>query len=134
MPDQTLLDKLMISKSTRLLVISAPHGYIDKITPLEEGVILSTVGELAAGKPYDFVQIFVRNRLDVMELAPAAPAVLSDDGALWLSYPRRSPNLETDIDSNRGWETLLNAGWTAVSEISIDETWSAIRFVLNPDA
>lgn len=82
MPDQTLLDKLMISKSTRLLVISAPHGYIDKITPLEEGVILSTVGELAAGKPYDFVQIFVRNRLDVMELAPAAPAVLSDDGAL----------------------------------------------------
>ena len=63
MPDQTLLDKLMISKSTRLLVISAPHGYIDKITPLEEGVILSTVGELAAGEPYDFVQIFVRNRL-----------------------------------------------------------------------
>ena len=133
MPDQTLLDKLMISKSTRLLVISPPHGYIDKITPLEEGVILSTVGELAAGEPYDFIQIFVRNQLDVMELAPSAPAVLSDDGALWFSDPRRSPNLETDIDSNRGWETLLNAGWAAVSEISIDETWSAIRFVLTPD-
>ena len=113
--------------------MSAPQGYIDKITPLKEGATLSTVGELAAGKPYDFVQIFVRNRLDVMELAPAAPAVLSDDGTLWFSYPRRSPNLETDIDSNRGWETLLNAGWTAVSEISIDETWAAIRFVHNPD-
>lgn len=132
MPDETLLDKLMISKSIRLLVISAPYGYIDKITPLEEGVTLSTVGELALGEPYDFVQIFVRNRLDVMELAPAAPAVLSDGGVLWFSYPRRTPHVETDIDSNRGWETLLNAGWVPVSEISIDETWSAIRFALDP--
>ena len=80
-----------------------------------------------------FIQIFVRNRLDVMELAPAAPAVLSSDGILWFSYPRRTPNLETDIDSNSGWETLLNAGWRAVLEISIDETWSAIQFVLDPD-
>ncbi|MEC8891375.1 MAG: hypothetical protein VX426_06555 [Chloroflexota bacterium] len=133
MPDQTLIDKLMITKSTRLLVMSAPHGYIDKITPLKEGATLSTVGELATDEPYDFIQIFVRNRLDVMELAPAAPAVLSSDGILWFSYPRRTPNLETDIDSNSGWETLLNAGWRAVLEISIDETWSAIQFVLDPD-
>ena len=99
-PDQTLIDKLMISKSTRLLVISAPYEYIDKITPLKEGVTLSAVGDLPLDEPYDFFQIFVRSRLDVMELSPAAPAVPSDDGNLWFSYPRRSPNLETDIDSN----------------------------------
>ena len=47
---------------------------------------------------------------------------------LWLSYPKRSSKVETDLSRDVGWEVVADAGLRPVTQVSIDETWSALRF------
>ncbi len=41
---------------------------------------------------------------------------------------KKSAKMKTDLTRDVGWETVAKAGWQAVSQISVDDTWSALRF------
>jgi len=47
---------------------------------------------------------------------------------LWISYPKRSSKVETDITRDVGWDVVYKAGLEGVTQIAIDDTWSALRF------
>jgi hypothetical protein len=64
----------------------------------------------------------------VEQHAPIALQALRPGGVFWVSYPKRSSQVKTDLTRDAGWETLWSAGMRAVSQIAIDETWSALRF------
>jgi hypothetical protein len=49
---------------------------------------------------------------------------IKEDGLLWISYPKKTSKIKTDI----GGDVMTHAGYDGVSLISINETWSAIRF------
>ena len=122
--DPVLVKKLLFKPGQKILIRNAPEGYVERVTPLPAGAELAAAD--AAG--CDAVQLFVRNKADIDALAPAALAALKPGGLLWLSYPKRGPRVQTDINRDTGWETLHRAGWTAVTQIAVDETWSALRF------
>lgn len=122
--DPTLIKKLLIKPSGRVLIVNAPEGYLNRITPLPEGATLAEAD--AAG--CDLVQLFCRNKADVDALAAAAIAAVKPGGVLWLCYPKRGPKVQTDINRDTGWETVKGAGWGPVMQIAIDDTWSALRF------
>ena len=50
------------------------------------------------------------------------------DGVLWISYPKRSSKVKTDLSRDVGWDVVANAGLRPVTQVSVDETWSALRF------
>jgi hypothetical protein len=50
------------------------------------------------------------------------------DGLLWVSYPKKSSKIATDISRDVAWEVMKEFGLQPVFQISIDETWSALRF------
>ena len=124
MAPSPLVKKLGLKPGQRLLVLGAPDGYLDALGELPEGVALSSAPDGA----FDRIQVFVRDAAEVARDGPTAMAALADGGALWFSYPKRSSGVTTDITRDRGWEALSAAGWRPVSQISIDETWSALRF------
>ena len=51
-----------------------------------------------------------------------------DGGILWISYPKQSAKQDTDLNRDILRESLLNQSLKAVAQISIDDTWSALRF------
>jgi hypothetical protein len=53
---------------------------------------------------------------------------VKQDGLLWVSYPKRSSKVETDISRDVGWEVMAEAGLRPVTQVSIDEIGSALRF------
>jgi hypothetical protein len=61
-------------------------------------------------------------------LHSVAIAALKYDGLLWISYPKRSSKVETDLTRDRGWEVMTEAGLRPVTQVSIDALWSALRF------
>ncbi len=66
---------------------------------------------------------------EVEKLGPACIHNLSDDGKLWLAYPKgTSRRYKSDINRDHGWETVTGAGFRPVSQVAIDEDWSALRF------
>ena len=80
------------------------------------------------GKNADFAIAFVRDAADIRKLAAKTAACIMDDGLLWFCYPKKSSGVVTDINRDAGWAPLSKLGYRGVRAISIDETWSALRF------
>jgi hypothetical protein len=52
------------------------------------------------------------------------------DGALWIAWPKRASGVPTDLGDNVVREYGLAAGLVDVKVCAVDETWSAIKFVV----
>ena len=120
--DETLVKKLLLKPGMRAMVINAPAGYLDRITPLPEGVTLVDQG------PADWVQVFLSDKAEVDALAPRGIEAVKREGVLWLCYPKGGVKAGTDINRDKGWDVVIRAGWGGVTQVAIDEQWSALRF------
>ncbi len=117
--------KLQIKAGMRVLVARPPHDFV--LGPLPDRIEVS-----ASGKgPFDLVLAFVGSRLDAEHVVPDVLKRLGAGGILWMCYPKKSSGVETDVTRDRGWEVLAKAGWHPVSQIAIDDIWSALRFKLD---
>jgi hypothetical protein len=50
------------------------------------------------------------------------------DGLLWFSYPKKSSASAGDLTRDHGWEIVTAVGFRPVSQVSINDAWSALRF------
>lgn len=125
MADSSLARKFGIKPGHRLLVVNAPEGYMERLAPLPDGAEISTTAE---GSPFDFVLVFMRSKADVDIHAPHAMEAVKPGGLLWFAYPKKTSGIKTDISRDEGWETAHQAGYQGIALISIDDTWSAMRF------
>ncbi len=124
MAESPLAKKLRIKPGYRVALLNAPSGYRAQLSPLPERV---EVAKTTAGDS-DLVHLFVSSKADVDRRVPSAIGALKQGGVLWISYPKRSAKVATDITRDIGWDALRSAGWRPVSQVSIDDTWSALRF------
>jgi hypothetical protein len=124
MTENPLIKKLQLKLGLRVLFLNPPEGYVASLGPVPAGVSLT---EGPAGT-LDFVQLFVRDSAELAALAPLALAAIKPDGVLWVAYPKQSAKVKTDITRDRGWEPVTAAGLRPVTQIAIDETWSALRW------
>lgn len=123
--DEALVRKLRVPAEGRVALLLAPEGYAEKIGRTEGETRLDEAAEPGS---YDFVQLFASGVADVESLAPAAIRAAKPDGLLWLCYPKGTSKLKTDLNRDKGWDVVTAAGWEGVSLISVDDTWSAMRF------
>lgn len=107
-----------------MLILNAPEGYVETLGPLPEGARVETE---PAGT-FDWGQTFVHDVADLRRLAPRARDAVTYDGLLWISYPKKSSGVTTDINRDVAWEEMKEFGLRPVFQISVDETWSALRF------
>ena len=120
----SLVKKLRIQPGQRLLILSAPAGYVASLGELPDGV---EVCEEPEGT-FDFVHLFVKDSDEYAELSLLALAAVSYDGLLWISYPKRSSQVETDLTRDVLWKLAEKSGVRPVTQVSIDDVWSAMRF------
>jgi len=119
-----LIKKLRIQPGQRLLILNAPDGYFSTLGQLPEGVEVTD----APNGGFDFVQVFVKSISELEKQAPIAIKAVKYDGLLWICYPKQSSGIKTDINRDTGWSVVQQAGLRPVTQIAIDDTWSALRF------
>lgn len=111
-----LLKKLRY-KQGRALVLQAPEGYKLGIEDNEK-----------PNGAYDFVQLFVNNAAEVEEWAPKAIAHLNDEAVFWITYPKQSSKVKTDINRDILWKLMdEKTDYRLVSNVAVDDKWSALR-------
>jgi hypothetical protein len=123
MPESALAKKLKLKHDLKAAVINAPEDYVET---LRHNTALSPT---LRGK-FDWIQIFVRNKAELDELAPKAARALRPDSMLWISFPKGSSRIQTDLTRDRGWESLQSLDLKWITLVSVNETWSA--FALRP--
>jgi hypothetical protein len=120
----TLVEKLRIQAGHRMLILNAPPGYVESLGDVPEGVGLLEHPE----GTFDFVHLFVRDTADYASLSPTAFGSVKYDGLLWISYPKRSSKVATDLTRDVLWKLSEGSGFRPVAQISVDGVWSAVRF------
>ncbi len=126
MAESSLIKKLGIKPRQKILIMNAPDGYMQTLGTLPEGAEVKTSAKGTSN--FDCVQLFVYNKADIDTHAMTVMQALKPRGLLWFAYPKKSSKVKTDITRDIGWEGLMSMGIRPVTLISIDDTWSALRF------
>ncbi len=74
---------------------------------------------------FDWIQIFVKNKAELDELAPKAANALKPESILWITFPKGSSKIQTDLTRDKGWDEVRKLGLKWINLVSIDDTWSA---------
>jgi hypothetical protein len=115
--------KLLIKENYIVLLLNEPNGYRDLLIDLPDGVEIVS----SSPQPVDFVHLFVRDKAELEALLEKTNSYVKEDGLFWLSYPKGTSKIETDINRDSIWDYSKTLGIRPVSMISIDDTWSAMR-------
>ena len=70
----------------------------------------------------------MNNGAELDRIGVAAIRAAKHDGLLWISYPKGSSKVKTDLNRDILRGLLHKEGLDAVAMISIDDVWSAMRF------
>jgi hypothetical protein len=121
-----LAKKMRIKAGQRMLALNAPEHYRSLIEPLPDGAELT---DTAADDAFDVVHTFVANQAELERFGPVALRAAKPGALVWFSYPKVASKVETDITRDSGWGVLDREGWRGIFQISVDDTWSGLRFV-----
>jgi hypothetical protein len=115
-----LARKLKLKPGVRAAVIGPPPDYLARLdAPPDVGVSDSLDGT------FDWIQVFVRTSADLAAIVQPLVGALSQTGIAWISYPKGSSKIQTDLTRDRGWEPLEGSDLMWLSLVSVDDTWSA---------
>ena len=57
-------------------------------------------------------------------------AAIKPDGMIWVSWPKKSSGLQTDLTENLLRDTALPLGLVDIKVCAVDEIWSGLKFVI----
>ena len=72
--------------------------------------------------------IFINNNQELLNFLKHDLENIEYDSVLWFAYPKGTSKIKTDINRDTIRLTVEEFGLKTVTAISIDETWSALRF------
>lgn len=121
-----LAQKLGIKRGLKVATIDAPAGYRTLLAPLPNGV--SFTSEVAADAP--FVHLFLKERKTLEKELKRLRRLVADAGVLWVSWPKKSSGVATDITEDVIREVCLPLGFVDVKVCAVDETWSGLKLMI----
>ena len=120
----SIVKKLGLKPGMRALVLDAPSGYMKSLAPLPDRVEVSQ----NLGSTHEFVQFFVMKKSDIAKSAKKLLQSTTPGALVWITYPKKASGVDSDLSREAVWAAMAGTGWRPVSQIAIDEVWSALRF------
>jgi hypothetical protein len=115
--------KLGIKPGHRVLLLRAPEGFA---LDLPEGATVSTRASGAA----DVIVAFHLRRAELARRMPALRERMRPAAGMWIAWPKRASEVETDLTEYVGREPALANTLVDNKVCAIDETWSGLRLVI----
>lgn len=118
----SLATKLRLQENAPLYLLKAPKTVRD----LFNGYNIKTT---ITGNPgIRQVVIFAENKETLDGIVPKVMPRLTEDALLWIAYPKKTGKIPSDISRDNGWDAVSAAGYEPVTQVAVDEDWSALRF------
>jgi hypothetical protein len=124
-----LAKKLGIKNNFRAALLHVPDEVKSELREaLSKCQIQNTVAH--AKRDLDFIFLFVKSRAALeLDLVPAAKAP-APAGMLWISWPKKTSGVVTDLTGDTVRESGLAAGLVDIKVCAVDEVWSGLKFVI----
>jgi hypothetical protein len=76
------------------------------------------------------VHVFAKQAAALRNKLPACREAIAPDGMVWVSWPKKSSGVTTDVTEDVVRATALSLGLVDVKVCAVDDTWSGLKLVI----
>ena len=124
-----LAAKLGIKAGSEIHLVGAPDGYIKLVEPLPEGVKVAA----RLSKNTDLVHVFTSRKTKLANALRSCRAKLKPTAMVWVSWPKKSAKVPTDITEDTIRELALRLGFVDIKVCAVTEVWSGLKHVVRTE-
>lgn len=118
--------KLGLKPPMTLVAIDAPSEYRSWLGELPAGVRIVS----KPGKPLQAAHVFATRRAALKKHLVAFRKRLEPDGFVWVSWPKKSSKVETEITEDTIRELALPLGFVDIKVCAVSDIWSGLKLVI----
>ena len=123
---KSAIQKLGIKPGFCIFVDGAPAAYDEIVGELPADTTIAS--RLKAS--LDMVHLFAMQAASLRKKLPACREAIAPDGMVWVSWPKKSSGVATDVTENLVRDTTLSLGLVDIKVCAIDDTWSGLKLVI----
>ena len=121
-----LARKLGLKEGSTVLAINPPADYRKLLEPIPAGVqFVSRVSTTT-----DLVHLFTTRQAELRKTLTSLRTRIRPDAAIWVSWPKRTAKVPTDIIEDTIREVAIPMGYVDIKVAAFDEVWSALKLVI----
>lgn len=124
-----LVAKLGIKEGAQVHAVGAPREYERLISPLPEGATINA----RLSNNTDLVHLFATQKTQLTKKLKTYRGKLRPTAAVWVSWPKKSAKVPTDITEDTIREIALPLGFVDIKVCAVTEVWSGLKLVVRKD-
>jgi hypothetical protein len=124
-----LLQKLGIKSGYTVLTLNAPDDYR---ALLGDPYDIKLIADKPAGRP-NVIHLFTNSRDELFAKLADLRNVITQDGAIWVSWYKKAAKLPTEITEDAVREAALPLGLVDVKVCAVDDNWSGLKLVIRKE-
>lgn len=121
-----LAKKLGLKEGFSVLLYNEPKYYLGLFPDFPPDINFQIDG---SKESIDFIHLFCTTTEELTKSVSDYKPLLKKTGLLWVSWPKVSSKIETDLKREPIRDYLLNTGLVDVKVAAIDNDWSGLKFV-----
>ena len=120
-----LVKKLGIKEGFDIAFVNAPKNFVKQLDLLGDIHVRS----LSKARDLDFILVFVKSQRTLTTAFALYSLKIKPNGMFWVSWPKKTSGVQTDVTENIVRDIGLAAGLVDVKVCAIDDVWSGLKFV-----
>ena len=115
--------KLGLKDGQRVSLINVPDEYEKLFTSFPE-IQLRTRGTV------ELIHFFTKSQKELIQKLPKLKKRIVQNGMIWVSWPKKSSKVETDIIEDTIRDYAIDIGLVDVKVCAVNEIWSGLKLVI----
>ncbi len=124
-----LVKKLGIKEGCKLYVKSPPTNYMQLIKPIPDNVVFAK----RLSSELDMIHFFTKKKSELISNINLQMTKIKQNGMIWISWPKKSSKVPTDITEDTIRQVALPLGLVDVKVCAVDDTWSGLKLVIRKE-
>jgi hypothetical protein len=124
-----LAKKLGLKGGSRIFLLNAPGNYLQLVSPLPEGVQVAP----QITSHTDVIHIFSTKKEELSQALHTCLEKMRPNGMIWVSWPKKSSKVPTDITEDTIREVALPLGLVDIKVCAVDDVWSGLKLVIRKE-
>src|ERR1043166_4759049 len=120
-----LIKKLGIKPDFCVAFINAPDDFVKQL----ELPVTVKVKSIARSDDFDLIHVFVKGQQNLANAFAQYSRRIKPNGMFWISWPKKTSGVPTDLNENVVRDIGLAAGLVDVKVCAVDDVWSGLKFV-----
>ncbi|EDP70031.1 hypothetical protein FBALC1_10877 [Flavobacteriales bacterium ALC-1] len=121
-----LAKKLGIKVGFKIYLYNAPNHYHNLFNELPEHIeYVDTISSMEL----DLIHAFFKSENTLRDTIVKLKEGLKQNGIIWVSWPKGSSKIETDLNRELVRSIVLETGLVDIKVCAVDEDWSGLKFM-----